>query len=795
MTSNSNALRQDEQDNEDFFDNRNEAPYYDDQVKSKIRNFPIRLQKALAFAGFTRSTFDIETLHVLLRAVADEVSSSSSSGSSIVATTGREDELVDLLDKAVLEGLLLNCVGSQEYQFSNDRIQQAACSFLVAGQERDHVLMRIAEVLEQRGLSAVGEDWMIFTAVHHLNSLAKTSSIMDTTALVELAQLNLRVAKLSIQKADFSCAVELLRIASALLLDKETRWEEHYKLVLEIFNNLLETEFVLGNFDFSKAAIDQVLENAKSLTEKYRAHYVLVDSFDRGSNRNYTLACRKGIEILALYGVHLSVSPSKSDVIVEKRRMESAMAGKRLEDLVELPVAVDDSVTRFLAQVSSFAVLSGDDKLSRLCNIIAHRLTRLSLVDGISRHFPECCVFYATNLRKEGKHRAAYAYAEVALKMLDRFPNQGSSYIRCQIGIRSGLIHLFRHFRESLGPFLDIHRLGIADGAIGFGMVGAMHYFMCYFAIGLPLNSLLEPKLILFEEEALRYGFPSIGIVFCILRQFIENLQGKADNPTILKGKVMDEEETLRCMEDNARNMTCRDISIYRLELAYIFCDDETAAKMLEVLEDYPLFDLPILRQHTRMTYCGLAALSLGRRQKQGSEMHLKLGRRIMKEFEKPALEGSENAHPVFMCLRAEDCPSKSYYDEAIQACSNASLMHLEAMMNERCGLFLLEEIEDQKKLLAEPYLSRAMWLYNDWCATGKVYQMMQRHEFLTDARRKGSSTLSAMKVQSTLVDRHTVDSSHDDYDTSITPVHWKALIRPHSRSHRLIEQCGICRV
>ena len=79
-------------------------------VTGKIANAHPDLQRILVLAAYTRSTVDVNTLAPLTDINGPLVS---------------PEDLLRLLDKAVVEGLLTNNVGSRLYSFGHDRIQEA----------------------------------------------------------------------------------------------------------------------------------------------------------------------------------------------------------------------------------------------------------------------------------------------------------------------------------------------------------------------------------------------------------------------------------------------------------------------------------------------------------------------------------------------------------------------------------------------------------------------------------------------------------------------------------------------
>lgn len=109
-----------------------------------------------------------------------------------------------------------------------------------------------------------------------------------------------------------------------------------------------------------------------------------------------------------------------------------------------------------------------------------------------------------------------------------------------------------------------------------------------------------------------------------------------------------------------------------------------------------------------------------------------------LQEFKKLNNIGSRNARPVYMCLRAIQKHTVGSYQKAIDACRDSKMLHLAAMMNERCGEMLLDE---RGLNLGMEYLAAALWLYSDWGAEGKVHQM---------------------KVKFDISDRYTIPTSTD---------------------------------
>jgi histidine kinase len=673
--------------------------------------------------------------------------------------------------------------GASEYQFAHDRIQEAASGF-VMGDDRDQLCFQIATLLVQRmdetsiipepGFSGshgggsrsgkdtgvMGDDWMLFTAVHHFNSipfryLKEAHYGSAQKAQTFLAQLNLRVGKLAMGKSAFPMAVELLRAGEACLRENELtndtianrQWRENYELCLDLFRHKMETEFALGHHEKAQQAVHQILSHSQTAEDRSWAEFYDIELIVCQKDRNLALGVERGLEYLKLHGIDIPIHPGPVQLLKEKMRLQRVQGRRKLIDLMDpsmTPLMEEprQRVMRLLEQLMQCAFYSN----LPLCVIVSSIGQRLSFEHGMSRHLPIVVSMQAFLHRQAGRFAAAYEFAAPGYEMLNRF-SEGSSWVRAINTYCGCLLPLKKSVRQSIDPLYEAHRVGIACGDVEWASTSAMQYTLCYYFAGLPTNTLFESKLLLFEEEARRYCQPpSMIVTFCIFRQTFLNLSGKGNpNPTRLDGKAMKEENVLAQFEGRTYQQTLRDISIFRLLLACVFGDDTVSQEMVDRLSTYPEFDAPVARQHLRDMLVGLTAFDLGRRQKK--RKYTLLGQLKLKYFRKLAKTGSETASAIVQCLRAEECPSVKRYTAAIEACSETSFLHFEAIMSERCGSYCLATTQDEQ--LAKTHFTRALWSYYDWGAMGKVSQLRQKHPFLNGAQRLRSHSSVFSKFMS----------------------------------------------
>jgi predicted ATPase len=220
----------------------------DDTVASKIQHAPEKMQRALIIASYTRSSFHVQMLHVLMVADGYELPTS---------------ELVRLLDMAVLNGFLVNVVGSSTYRFAHDRIQQVAYS-MVNGSSRDDLRRMIGTRLFKLVENDEGEDWMMFVAADHLNPC----SIHDGGDSLTLARLNLLCGEKANVVAAYVPASIYLQLAIKNLRKCPDHWESNYYLSLRIFRALCDVELCLGNFESGDQLAKEVMDRAQNLQDR-----------------------------------------------------------------------------------------------------------------------------------------------------------------------------------------------------------------------------------------------------------------------------------------------------------------------------------------------------------------------------------------------------------------------------------------------------------------------------------------------------------------------------------------------
>jgi len=673
-----------------------------EMVKGKMRELSNEIQKLLVVMAYIPKTLDLSILNALMK----------HGGSSF-----EESSIRELLRRASDEGMLIYSTEDENYVFAHDRIRQSSLE-LAAEEDQTQLLLHISSVLLDFASSSKKE-WCRFVAVDLLNSLPS-----DKINWADLIKLNMSVSKTARSKGSIEKENELLHRALKGLKSSGMMWKE-YDITLEVYNSVIVSEHSIGSFDKAKSAVDAVLQNAKSLNDKMQAyHHQLL--CQQAETSDYMQALSDGLKVLDLCGLDIPKAVTKTYMIKEEVKLKIALRNRAYSCLEELPTKEDHMIS-VLSEVLKCALFTGNPKLVK---IVAWKAIQLSIKRGVDQALPTIIVSLAMVLADQGNTKTAQELGQVVIALSKKDHGVMAAYARMLT--YGSVVCRVQPFRSVIEPMFQCHKdlklIGNSEGILG----SILLYFVLWIAAGLELDLLLESQLLFFEDYCRKSDRSGFLTSFQIFRQFELNLRTRMDNPTEFQGEAFHEENALNEMNSNARKMALRDSSSLRLQLAFVFWNEDTMTQMLKILLGYPMVDSMFARLHIRLCFVGLAAFALGKRK--DCESFLKLGQDCLSYFKHLMKEGSANAKPVYFFMLAMKSPSREAFKEAIFACTEASMNHLEAMVKERYAVFLNKEGD---ATLANDYIASSYWLYKDWGAHAKTLQLSQQYDFLKHANRK----------------------------------------------------------
>ncbi|KAL7556267.1 hypothetical protein ACA910_006332 [Epithemia clementina (nom. ined.)] len=688
--------------------------------------------------------------------------------------------LQSVLDHAVEVGILIRPKGQDAYMWAHDKLQAVAYS-LIPPRYRPVLHLKLGRTLWQMSQEEYpDEEWMVFMAADQMNRYSELvqqeqqNELLDddskqnhetTTEVLgaEVATLCLEAARLSLAKSALYPAYDMLK-AGVKHLNVPNKWKNHYDLCLNLYSTVAELSVQLGENQQSMEAVHEVEAHARSFQDKFRVQMVHLKLITEGQDRNFQLGLETATEILKEYGVRMPIKLLPGMLTLECNKLRRRLPGGTLQGLLELPDLTDKksrNTIKLLVTQSLFALLSQKKSLKQLSWYAALRVLSIT-VDrkAVAEETAMAIGTLGMSHGAQGQFKEANEYGELALQLMDRFPQTvGSMHALVTISVTSGIFIHTKPLNKCLDLWLEAHHIGLRTGNTEKAGAAVLGYAFTYITCGLPLGP-LQSDLYQYEKEVVQFNLAgTIRANFQIFEQFILNLQQEppSSDPTMLKGEAMDQDKMLASFQGNAHRMTKRDIDTFRLLLAVIYGKWDTAEHLIGELEPSLDTDHFYVRSSMRGSTMALAAFHISR--SNGKRKLRQMARKILKEFRDALKKGNVNALPLHTMLNAEESPSKEKYEHAIRSCARLGLIHFEAYMCERAGLYFLQDTGEVPKdeEWAEFYLAQAVTLYADWGAHGKAQQLR------TDHVRLLRSSLVRERANTALKGRSRYSSTHTD--------------------------------
>jgi histidine kinase len=689
-------------------------------VASKIQSAPEKLQRVLTIAAYTRSIVDRETLQMLMKVDGRPVET---------------EELIKLLDIAVLEGLLSNSVGSRNYKFAHDRIQQAAYSLVTPGDDRDKLKRMIGMQLFELGELDSGEDWMLFVAADHLNSTKhqQSDSLM-------FARLNLICGERASGLAAYLPASQYLREGLQALKNIDRHWQSHYDLSLRLYRAISDVELCLGNFDLGNDLGQQVLTNAETLQDKLDTYLSLAVAKGRQHRHVEALdLCKVALRLLGDYPKRFLLAQLAVNRLAVKRyfRTHSDV------DILLLPRmknATKLAAMKFYAEICYRAFICGHLLEFMLACL---RMLRMTFKFGICGQSANGLAGYSVFLGSTGKQDGALRMARLARQVIDLTKDKKMEAV-VLMTISSCIDCWSAPHAKTLETLQRAHKAGMEVGDIESGF---RNWFMTNYqayATGYPLGQVETSGAELVEQLQL-YGVDAVLCIVLEIRIPILYLAGRADKPL-----NWDEIEKV-CPMMNDSSDTYRLLCAYlgRLELSIFFRELDVANRIAEKMASVGTHYSSYVCLTHRIYFSGLAASGMAR--KTGLRKYIKRAHAFATEMRRITRSKGLNALHKALMLEADLLACKSQnvakiqdaYDEAIASAMKAGHTHLAALGSEIAAEYF---VQNGDEFPAGTYFSQARDLYRDWGATAKVEELIAtRGAFLATSTEEETTTSSGV--------------------------------------------------
>ena len=571
--------------------------------------------------------------------------------------------------------------------------------------------------------SKPGQQWMKFVAADQLNH--GIAYITDQKLKLILVRLNLEAGELAMSSSAFVPAAKFFDHGLAILSDQKDHWEQCYDLSLHLYNAAAETAFCNGDFEVNRSMVNEVLSNARCVRDKLFVYCIFVESLT--AQQKLDEAMTLGFHILAELGQRFPKRFLLFHVLSDFQKTKKMLRRYSDDDIVALPPMEDEIMIVTIRLLVHLARCAYFVQNLEYMVLLVFREIELMLRFGANGDTPYTFAFYGLLLCggladiKEGCR-----YGKLALRLLERYNEKETQVL---LLAHSFVIHWQSPVQDQIDPLLRAHHVGMCSGDVINAFLSSVGYLFFYYHAGLPLGP-LEKDARAYCRQMHEYKQELAYMEVLPLWQGIMNLMGRSDDPLVLSGEALDQEEFLRDAEERCIPTATQKVYLMRLQLAYYFGDINLASKMLEACEKLMATITAHMVYEVYTFFRGLIYLEQARRTKR--RKFKKKARSAITKMEKWVNDRGVNCVHKLWLLEAEYATLggakgsrrekiRSAYDSSISTASRAGFLHDAALANERAGIWF-QTLGDN--FWASSYLSRAYELYREWGAEAKADQL-----------------------------------------------------------------------
>jgi predicted ATPase/signal transduction histidine kinase/CheY-like chemotaxis protein len=715
-----------------------------DLMIGKVKKLPSSTQEVVSFAACIGYVFDLNTLSIISEKSPQELSLDLGAAlrSGLILTTS------DLNEELIVKN----------YKFLHDRVQQAAYA-LIDESQKQAVHLQIGRNLLKNSQQKLSEK--LFEIVDHLNlgcvntppalsrtlplereGLVSTPPALSRTLPLpkgglgrsvfyeeknEIAKLNLMAGQKAKTATAYVAAAQYLNKGIELLA--ENSWQKDYDLTLALYVEATEVAFLCGDFERMEQLASVVLQQAKLLLEKVKVYQIKIQA--SVTQVKLREAVSIALPVLKLLGISFLKLPSKWNIWLGLLRIKLALAGKRIEQLNDLPPMTDPyklATLRMLSSIFSAIYFAVPEMLP----LVVFQQVSLSVKYGNAPGSAHAYANYGLVLCGiVGDVESGYQFGQLAVNLMERFDLKE---FKAKIwGVFNTFIrHWKEHMRESTVPFLECYQSGVDTGDLLYASFGIRNYFVHSYFTGKELG-LIKQEMLSYREAVIQLKQKNALKIYDSYFQVIFKLMDLPDNHSQLTGETSTLDEILQFFRQSNERYGTLTLYIHKLVLAYLFANDGEAFNIANDAENYlngatGAILVPIFHFYDSLTKLAVYS-SLPKSEQKRCLKNLSNNQKRMKRWADSApmnylhkfyLVEAEKARVLGQLSKAE-----IFYEQAIQGARNHEYIQEEALAYELAAKFYLAS---GKEKFAQTYMKEAHYCYMRWGAIAKSINLETRY-------------------------------------------------------------------
>lgn len=613
--------------------------------------------------------------------------------------------------------------GHAEYQFSHDRIHQAAYS-LAAPDEKVEIHAKIGRLMLEH-LSPAERQENLFDMVNHLD--AGIRAITRSDEKIELAKLNLLAARKARTSVAYPVGLEYARVGMELL--GEENWQDHYKLMFDLHRKRAMLEYLNGNIDQSRYFSERILTNAKTGLEKAEIYNLLMVLYTMSGS--YPEALGAGKDALRLLGMEVPEAGLPAAADKEIAAIKEKLGNKDIAPLIHLPEMTDPGkkiAMNILMNMDAPSYYTDQEVFA----YVSALKVRLSLEYG---HVPASCAgYYAYGVicgAVSGDYQTGFAFGQLALQLSEKFHDSRQKCKSSNV-LANYLNSWVRHIKESEAINEEGYQAGLNGGELEYAGYILGHIVYGDFFQGKNLEDISKKNENYLEFLQKTNNLIQIhGIIG--LQMVIGNLCGETAGKFSFDIDTTTDQQHIDRGRRYQTYTTLCDYYTLKSQALYLYRRHSRALEsILKAAELLPyVVNRFVSAQHNFYYSLILAGLYPGAPGDKKKEYRDQLDRN-QKQMKTWADNCPGNFQHKYLLVEAElarneekNWQAAELYDQAIETAGKNEFRQDETLANELAARFWLEK---GKTDFARIYMERAYYGYRLWGAKRKLEDLEEKY-------------------------------------------------------------------
>ncbi len=647
------------------------------------------------------------------------------------------------------------------YQFSHDRIQQAAYALIdsrdrplthlrMGRRLRDQLQVQLGQQSIVDSFADVADDgssdvsavtdptrWrvdgqrptfghrQILAVINQLNQ--GMALITDRAERVELAALNLAAGRRARAATAYQMAGAGATTGIALL--GETGWQAHYDLNLALHELAAETAYLGGEFAQTAAMVATIQQSSRSLLDTIPACDIQIKAYIAAGQPQS--AVQFGLQTLRQLGIRLPSQPRKWQAGLALCQTRMVLWRHAPSQLAQLPIMTDAwaiAAARILQPITYVALLT-QPNLMPFCALTSIQLA-LKFGNSVNLAYAYSC--YAMSLCSVFRDfRSGSQFAQLSLAIVDVCDRPDAAP---QLQVAKAIFndHWQMPFRQVVAMMPAVYQASLETGQLEMA-AWALHthsYNKCFGGWNL---ALLEPELEDYADKVRQFNQVAVLRFIESTQYAVCHLRGNPEKLATLGGGGYDMEQRISEAQA-AQNWTeFFVLHFWRSmkhtlsgDFAQAYADLQTAYPYLDALGS--IASVPVFHGTFVLTAAAYYDIAPVRQRRQ----IIQKMRPSLKYLKQAAAQCPANYASKYYLAQAEwhrikgEWPAAiASYDRAISLAQEYDLQSELALANDLTGRFFEQR---QQWAIAQVYLTQAYHAYDVWGALAKVEQLLQRY-------------------------------------------------------------------